>query len=534
MHLSDIPASELGKLVSKAGGQRSFCRKHNIPRSTLQDHLNKSRKNPFAHRPAPTALEMEPGRRRFILTSAQDCTFIHEGFLSNLEAYRDHLAKDAPCEIMIAGFTYNKQLFEAHGKHESVYHERVKPYLVDERIRIADQVDFCGEMNTLPTAEKPLSGFSTYTQNRWGIFPHAKVQLVSVPTMKDSPPKILMTTGAVTMPNYVAKKAGLKATWGHTYGAVLVEVDTDGTFFCRHLIAHDEDGSFYDLDAFVRDGSATTGNHIEALTPGDIHVAQIDPVVSRVLFNYWPDENRTWTKQLGGSSMLDDLKPRHLLIHDVSDFRARNHHEISDPHTRFAHHIAGVEAVEDELGEVARFLKAIERDFCKVVVVESNHDLALKRWLKTSDYRTDPVNARFFLECQLAMYKSIERRVKSFSIFEHVMRGMYRDVHLSDTTLFLREDQSYAVGGVEHSNHGHQGPNGSRGSITNLATIGPKVTVGHSHTAGILGSAYQSGTSSLLDMGYNKGPSSWSHSLVAQYTNGKRVLITIQNGRWRL
>lgn len=540
MDIASIPAAELLKLVSKAGGQRKFARKHGIPRTTLQNQLYRARVDPFGHRPAPEATVMESGRRRFILTSAQDCTYVHEGFLGNLEAYVDYLRQDAPCDLLIAGFTYNKKLFEDHSKHRTVYHERVNPYLVKERIRIADRVDFCGEMNTLPTAERPLSGFHTYTRDRWGIFPHAKVQLVSVPTMKNAPPKQIMTTGAVTLPNYVPKKAGLKASFHHVYGAVLVEVDEHGAFFCRHLIADEDTGSFYDLDNLVADGRVTSGHRIEVLTPGDIHVAQIDPTVSRLLFDQWPTEekdargHRIWKRVLTGSSMLDVLKPKHLMVHDVSDFRARNHHEIGDPHTRFAHHVQGVEAVEDELEEVARFLQALERDFCRVVVVDSNHDQALLRWLKTADYRYDPVNARFFLECQLAAYRAIERRQDGWSVFEHVMRDHFKDVQLAQSTEFLREDQDYVVGGVEHSNHGHRGPNGARGSISNLAKIASKVTIGHSHSPGIDGGAWQTGTTSLLDMHYNKGASSWSHSLVAQYLNGKRVLITIQNGKWRI
>jgi hypothetical protein len=540
VNLSQVPHVELLKMVRKAGGQRSFARKNNIPRTTLQKYLNKGRIDPFGHRPAPTALQAPAGRSRFILTSAQDCTLVHDGFLSNLEAYRDHLAKDAPCELMIAGFTYNKKLFESHAKHQTLYHERVTPYLVDERFRIADQVDFCGEMNTLPTAVRPLSDFQTYTRERWGIFPHAKVQLVSVATMKNAPPKQIMTTGAVTMPNYIAKKAGLKASFHHVYGAVLVEVDDDGTFFCRHLIGDEQDGSFYDLDAFVCDGEVSLDHRLDVLVPGDIHVAQIDPTMSRLLFDYWPTEgrdivgNRRWKHGLTGTSMLDVMKPKHLMIHDVSDFRARNHHEIADPHTRFTHHIQGVEAVEAELREVAEFLKAIERDGTRVAIVDSNHDQALLRWLKTADYRTDPVNARFFLQCQLATYDAIANRVSSFSVFEHVMRRHFTGANLSAQTVFLREDESYEVGGVEQSNHGHRGANGSRGGLAGFAIMASKVNVGHAHSPGIQDGAYQSGTTSLLDMHYNKGASSWAHTLIGQYLSGKRVLITVMNGKWRI
>jgi hypothetical protein len=58
--------------------------------------------------------------------------------------------------MMIAGFTYNKKLFENHDPDkEPVWHPRIEQYRVQERIRLGDRVDFCGEMNTLPTAKSP-------------------------------------------------------------------------------------------------------------------------------------------------------------------------------------------------------------------------------------------------------------------------------------------------------------------------------------------------------------------------------------------
>lgn len=541
--LYGVEPDELLKLVKKAGGQRAFARKHNLKRTTLQARLYKLREDPFKHRPAPEAREVAKtgtGRRRFILSSAQDGTRVHEPFLENLEAYRDYLAADAPCEILIAGFTYNKSLFEDHSKkHKPIFYPRIIPYLANERIRIADQIDFCGEMNTLPTAVTPLSGFHTYTRERWGIFPHAKVQLVSVPTMKNAPPKQIMTTGAVTKPNYVMKKAGIKASFHHIYGAVLVEVDDDGTFFCRHLIG-DEDGSFYDLDRFVHGGVVKVGFRVKVLTPGDIHVFQIDPTVARATFGFGPNKERnaqglrTWS-DVETPSMIDVLQPENVIVHDVADFRVRNHHNIGDPHDRFRLHINGTDKVEDELREVAMFLTMIDRRYpsTQVTVAESNHDQALLKWLKTGDYRFDPANATFFLKCQLAAYEAIEHNRKGFSIFEHVMNSAF-DPWACERVRFLREDESFMIGGVEHSNHGHRGPNGSRGSVQGLSRIGPRVTMGHVHSPQILDGAYAAGTSSLLDMGYNSGPSSWAHSHVVQYANGKRALITFQGGRWRL
>jgi hypothetical protein len=542
INLDEYDAHELLEEVKKCGGQRAFSRKYGVARTTLQDRLYKLRVDPFQHRPRPEAVVVGDGtgRRRFLCTSAQDSTRVHESFLTNLEAYADWLGQDAPCEIIVAGYTYNKSLFENHRKDRGpLFHARVQPYLRNERMRLCDGLDFCGEMNTLPTAERPLSDFQTYTRERWGIFPHAKVQLVSVATQKCSPAKLIMTTGSVTKSNYVQKRAGIKASFHHQIAAVLVEIDADGEFFCRHLIA-DDDGSFYDLDRYVNDGVVSEGHPIECLTPGDIHVCQIDPDVSRATFGFWPTGERdpdagwVWETQFDGASMVERLRPRHVFVHDVSDFRARNHHDTSDPHIRFKLHVNGVETVEEELRQDAMFLHLLKKNsLANIHVVASNHHQAFLRWLKTADYKTDPVNALFFLRCQTACYEAMDAGKDDFDIYQHVMDTAFAMWSCSGVN-FLKEDQSFVVGDVEHANHGHRGANGARGNIQTFIRLGPKVTIGHTHTCMILDGAYVSGTTSKLDVGYNHGPSSWSHSHVVQYSSGKRTIITLKNGRWTI
>lgn len=528
--------------VKKAGGQRSFSRTHGIPRTTVQNRLYKMRDDPFSHRPAPEACEIADDfsdglNKYFIFTSAQDGTTLHEPYLRNLEAYVEWLNQFGHAELIIAGFTYNKSLFEDHSKNNIHWPAQIKKYMRGERLRMNNLVDFCGEMNTLPTAVSPLSGFETYTRDKWGIFPHAKIELRSVPTMKAHPAKQIMTTGAITLPNYVPKKAGLKASFHHVFGAVIVELDPEGRFFCRHLIGDDDDGSFYDLDRFIFDGEVTEHHRAKSLTPGDIHVEQIDPQVARVTFGMYPSNlrniegDRVWNFA-PEPSLIDFLQPEYLFIHDVCDFRRRNHHNIGDPHDRFLLHVDKRESVEGELAEVAMFLSALQDPDREVVVVDSNHDQALLKWLKTADYRNDPANARFFLQCQLASYLAMENGIKRFSIFEWVMKNAF-DYKCEDVR-FLIEDDSFVVGGVENANHGHTGANGSRGSIKQFARMAAKTTIGHSHAAGITDGSMQTGTSSLMDMGYNRGASSWSWSHALQYQSGKRTLLTIQNGKAHL
>jgi hypothetical protein len=61
-----------------------------------------------------------------------------------------------------------------------------------------------------------------------------------------------------------------------------------------------------------------------------------------------------------------------------------------------------------------------------------------------------------------------------------------------------------------------------------------KTIIGHSHSPGIDGGCYQTGTSTPLRLDYNKGPSSWLNCHCVLYANGKRSLLPIIDGEWRL
>ncbi len=512
--LKSFTYDSMVELYARCGGERGASRETGIPRTTLQWTFAKLKEERFQAKRSQEAAVEDPspnGIRTFILSSAQDSTKIHDAFLSNLEAY----AAFRGSKIMISGFTYNKKLFEDHDKHASWYPDRLKPYLTQWRVNIGPSLTFCGEMNTLPTAVTPLSGFETYTRDRWGIFPHPKIHLRSIPTAKGDPVKIIMTTGTVSQPNYVQKKAGIKAEFNHEIGAAFVELLPDGTFFVRHLLA-EEDGSFQDLNYSVKNGEVTHDiGHVEAITFGDIHREKHDAQINAALWGV--DGESHWTP------MIDFLQPAHQFLHDVIDFKVRNHHNIKDPHFRYQMHVKGTDSVEDSMKDVAVFLDGVQRVWCETVVVEANHDLALLKWLKTADYREDPINALYFLTLQKACYKAMARGDDEFQVLPWALN---RIRELSDVR-FLREDDSYTVaGGIECGMHGHNGANGTSGSTAQFSKMGKRSNTGHTHSAAILDGSYIAGVSGSLDMGYNKGLSSWSHSHIVTYITGKRTIIT--------
>jgi hypothetical protein len=387
--------------------------------------------------------------------------------------------------------------------------------------RLAPGLVWCGEVQILPTAKRPLSGFESYTGRDSCILPHAKFAMASVASGKHEAAKLIYTTGTVTLRNYVQKKAGQLAQFHHGYGAVLVEVDHEGSWFVRQLNA-DSGGTIHDLDLKVSGGRVTGGHRVEAVSWGDAHARRADPTVRAL----------AW----GDGGMLESLRPKHQFFHDLLDFRSRNHHEIDSGRKRFERVIEGraEDDVAAELREAAAELDFRSRPWCKSVVVASNHDQALLRWLDTADYRLDPVNAYTFLGLQYAVYTAIKYGQKAFDVFEYAMRG----AGAPKNARFLREDESYIIcrdagGGIECGMHGHLGPNGARGSANAFARMGRKAIVGHTHSAGIVDGVYTAGTSSDLDLGYNRGPSSWTHSHVVVYANGKRAIITMWRGKWR-
>lgn len=538
--MTDLTLSDFDKLIQKHGSGRRAAEAMGMARTTFQDAYARAKTGTFTSRTNVNTVVYEESRKPqyFIITSAQDSTTVHAGFLKNLEAYADSLQ----AKIYVSGFTYNKSLFEDHNKNSASFPSSIERYMSNDRVKIGQELMVCCEMNTLPTAVNPLSGFHNYTGMRSGIFPHPKVQLESVPTMRDEPAKMLMTTGAVTKPNYIPKKAGIKAEYHHILGAVIVELKPDGGFFARHLIADDE-GNFYDLDRQVKDGVVTKGHRVEAITWGDIHRNKLDvkntlgcwgPQNTIAIF-YDDDEVVDYVyREIDGTftCLADRLNPAHQFFHDVLDFEIRNHHNIGDYVFRFKQFHKGM-TVEEEIIKVAEFLESTMRDGCVSVVVESNHDLALEKWLKTADYRTDPANAEFMLEGILRLLANVED--DEYSVFYDILNDY---VDPLQNLVLLGGDESYKIGvwdkgGIECGLHGHHGLNGARGNSKSYTKIGVRTNTGHEHRASIYEGVYVAGITAKLDHGYNVGPSAWNPSHIITYANVKRAIVTMdRKGRY--
>jgi hypothetical protein len=454
---------------------------------------------------------------KYIITAAQNNSAVHAGFLANLITYADHLG----AELLIAGFTYNKGGFKSVTKNDQDvwFASDLARYLVDCQIRLAPSLVLCAELDVTPTAEYPLSGFERYTEGSSLILGHTKQQLTSCAVLKGQRAKMLYSTGTVTLKNYIQRKAGQKAETGHTFGALVVEVDQLGRWFVRQIQAEPETGRFYDLTCAVEGGEVMpVDQHIVAINWGDHHAEKRDSAVLKVC-----------------ADMRKTLQPHINVMHDVLDFSPRNHHNVKDPHWMFEQWAKGTDKVLDAFAAVGEVLT----DFMPALVVESNHDLAADRWLKEQCFKTDPANALTFLELTAIKYRKILAG-EDCNVLEEGLRlaGFEFDDH---EVAFMRVDDSWRIcegspicpNGVELGIHGHTGANGAKGTPKQFQKLGQAMNTGHTHSASIYGAVFTAGVTGALDMGYNVGASSWSHSHVVTYDNGARTIVTFWGDSWR-
>lgn len=462
--------------------------------------------------------------KTFLFTSAQANTYLNEDFWENLK----NLANFREAEIHVSRFTYNKsQQAKANGggakpgtrkmsdDDDIWYDPRIMEYVSDSQLQIAPDLVWFGELNIIPTRVDPINGFENHGRGASVIIPHTKMAMKSSPTMKNDPARFAYSTGTVTMRNYIEKAAGQKASLHHVYGALLVEVDDEGTWWARQINA-DSEGTIYDLDqCFFK--CKTTGeyvytnqNRVEVMTHGDLHGNKVSMDVMRAV-----------------SDVVDVLYPKHQVFHDTIDFQGRNHHNIKDAH--FLHHMH--EERSDDVQEEFRYIAEVMGQYLARPdtthhIITSNHDQAVEGWLRNVSGFHDPVNHLTWLEMNTYCARMRKAGLTPHIFWETLNKFLPKNYRWN----IVHEDDSLQIAGIEHGLHGHLGPNGSRGSPKNLRSVG-KANTGHTHSAGIVEGVYTAGVFGNLDMGYNKGLSSWSHSFIITYANGKRTICTIKKGR---
>ncbi len=453
--------------------------------------------------------------KRYIVTAAQNATPIHKPTWNSL--LRAAAYYNAELVVIPGRYKNPTSQWTQNNEDHDWYASEVIPHLCNGWIKLNDRLLILGDVKIQWAARAPLVGMDALTKDKSGIIGHGSRGMRSIATPQHKHPKLMLTTGACTVRNYTDTRAGKLAEFNHCLGGLIVEIDGDA-FYVRQLNAT-KHGSFIDLDTEFTPDGVHPAKPALSVSMGDIHQRWVLPSVVDATFTA-PD------------SLVKLIKPRYLFWHDTVDFHSRNHHHKDDWITKYAKWKYKIECVRTEIEDAIKFVNKHSTRGRKSVVVSSNHDRAIARWLKEADFKSDPVNAEFYLECAQRAIKSTQVTEGGVTFEDPFVS--YAQEFAKSNVQFLKPGESKVLAQVEYGFHGDSGPNGSRGTTKNLSKLGVKVTKGHNHTAEIIDGCYSAGKSTGM-LEYEGGsPSSHTNSHVIQYANGKRAIIIIINGRYCL
>ena len=432
----------------------------------------------------------------YLITSAQNATHIHKKLWNNMLAYADKLQ----AEIEVIPIRYKNPTSTFQDLPNDWWDQSLHNYMIANRHNIHPNLVVVGDLKTQPTASTPLTGIEGLTQEASCIIGHPRQHFVTVPTLKDYNPKFLLSTGSITVENYTDSASGKKGEFHHTYGFVIVEIKDNKTFYLRQVSAN-KDGSFYDLDYKVSNGEVQqSSEYVETLVMGDLHIGHH--------CGYCLGETY---------GMIDRFNPRYVAIHDIMEGGSISHHEKKDPFIALQRELDGSWDMEKEIQDVIDFLKSFGDNDCKVIIVKSNHDIFIDRFLLDNDWRKEKNKYAYLKYALLKADGKLPNGILPYNIEQNFTK---------DKVICLTEDDTFKVKGVELAVHGHLG-NASRGSASQFKRLNTKLITGHSHSPLRLDNLVTVGTLTKLRLDYNKGMSRWFNANAIVHQNGKTQLLLI-------
>jgi len=486
---SEKAASKLIKLYGASNGEASLAR---VIRSWFADSsiskleelamFNKAQKN-------------KVGKSKYrIVSSAQNATPVNGAFWAKVLAYAEFLG----AEINIVPMRYHNPTSTFTEAKNDYWSRDVQPYLVASRNKIHKNLVLLGDVKIQPTATMPLTSLEGLSGEESCIVAHTRQHFKTLPTLEGQPAKFLASTGSVTESNYTDSKAGKRADFHHTFGFVIIEELDDETFFIRQVSAN-KNGDFYDLDYKVTDkGVKHDTECVEIVTLGDIHLGDTDPVAMTI-----------------SDEMLKRFKPKNVIFHDIMNGHSISHHEKRDPFLGLQREQDGSWDLEKELADVVEFTGSY-LDY-NPVIVKSNHDDFVDRWLKDNDWRKEKNKYAYLKYGKLKADGELPKGILPYEI-----QKAY-----GDQVVCLTEDESFKVRNNEFGVHGHIGANGSRGGANQFKKLNTKLITAHTHSPLKIDNLITVGTNTYLRLGYNKGLSGWFHANSITHKNGKTQLILI-------
>jgi len=303
----------------------------------------------------------------------------------------------------------------------------------------------------------PLTGLKRFgSVDKSIIVGSTKQHLEHVANSNTHDPKAVLSTGVCTLPNYKEHfrigKIGLE---DHIQGAVLIDVDDETDHFYFRQTQNITDGSFID-NGVKYTGKGATPVRADTMVLGDLHEAQM----SQDDYDYSCD-------------MINALKPKYVMLHDAFDAYSINHHDIGRNLLRAGKANLGQLSLYQELynlGERLHELSSQGEKDTKYMVVKSNHDEALDKYLDECRFVGDSQNLQLSVQLANAMIEGkdpVEEGIKL--TYGYIPRNLK----------FLKRDDEFNRYGYNLSNHGDKGASGGRGSMTTFDYALGKAIIGH-------------------------------------------------------
>jgi hypothetical protein len=220
--------------------------------------------------------------------------------------------------------------------------------------------------------------------------------------------------------------------------------------------------------------------------------------------------------------LLKHINPSNVVLHDVFDGLSINHHESKDPFIQYKREVDGTNSLKKEVDAMLEGLLSFKE--YNTVIVRSNHDDFLDRWLKDTDWRKTHTmkNSVEYMEYSALILKGIAPN----GVIPYLINQKFPNF------ITLGRSDSYVVNNWELGQHGDIGSSGTRGSLIQFRKLNTKIVVGHYHSPGRKDGALAVGTSTKLRVNYNLGASGWLQSHVLIHDNGKAQHINFINGEF--
>jgi len=419
-----------------------------------------------------------------------------------LDTYEQY-AKENKAEIIVIPI-------EGQWRGQSL-HERFKNY------NLVNDYTLCKELEIKDFGIKsqninPLTGLRRFSSvNKSMIVASPKQHLEFVANSASYDPKAIMSTGVCTLPNYKEQhRIGKIGKEDHKQGAILVDLEDNGYFHFRQ-IENNSNGTFTSLGRRYNPKGKSKFVGSDTLVVGDLHTYQMDMDAYNTTLD-----------------MIQYLKPKNIVLHDVFDGTSITHHDIGKLITRGRKSGIGATSLRDELVDLGNTLNQLYNvsDDANIYIVKSNHDETLNKYLENVRFVGDSQNLELSIRLATGMLDGRDPLQYGLNLV---------DSGLPSKIKFLQRDSELKRYGWHLSSHGDKGSSGTRGSIVNFEYTLGKAIVGHFHQPKIRKDIRSVGTLERMDVDYTKGSTgAWSATNAVIYKGGKSELLNIFEGKYML